>query len=77
MAKERLDAIHGISWRSVKGDGNNDVEAEQHGAFEVVGLAVLDGVGDDEDGDGKSDGLDWKESKQLAKNSVHDDERRK
>ncbi len=30
-----------------------------HGALEVVGLAVLDGVGDDQHGEGEGDGFDW------------------
>ena len=30
-----------------------------HGALEVVGFAVLDGVGDDQHGEGESDGFDW------------------
>ena len=67
MANERLDTVHGITRRSVEGHGNNNVKTEQHGAFEVVGLAVLDGISDDEDGNGKSNSLDCKKVNQLAK----------
>ena len=41
-----------------EGQGNNGVETEKHSAFEIVGLAVLDGVGDDKNGHGKGNGLD-------------------
>lgn len=50
--------VQKVTWRSKEGDSNDDVEAEQHGALEIVGLAILDGVGDDQNGHGESDSLD-------------------
>lgn len=50
--------VHGIAGGGVKGNSNDCVEADQHGAFEVVGFAVLDSVGDDKNGDGERHGLD-------------------
>lgn len=50
--------IDGIAGGAVKGDSNDGVETEAHGALEVVGLAVLDDVRNDEDGDGKGNSLD-------------------
>lgn len=50
--------VDGIAGSSVKGDSNDGVETEAHGAFEVVGLAILDNVGDNENRDGKGDSLD-------------------
>lgn len=48
----------GIAWGNVKGQGNDEVQAEQHGALEVVGPAVLHSIGDDHDGEGKGNRLE-------------------
>ena len=39
--------VQKVTGRSKESDSNDDVEAKQHGAFEVVGLAILDDVSDD------------------------------
>lgn len=51
--------INAVAGGSVKGDSDDGVQTETHGAFKVVGLAILDNVGDNENRDGKGDSLDW------------------
>lgn len=51
------DLVKSIGGGSEESQGDDGVETEEHGTLEVVGLAVLDGVGDDENGNRKSDSL--------------------
>lgn len=48
MTPLNITVVECIGRCDVKGQSNDDVEPKQHGALEVVGLAVLDGVRDDE-----------------------------
>jgi hypothetical protein len=50
--------IHDITRSGIEGQGNDEIEAEKHGTLQVVGFAILDCVRDNENRDGKSDGLD-------------------
>jgi hypothetical protein len=45
--------VNDLGGDGIKGNGNDDVETEKHGALEIIRLAVLDGVGDDENRDSK------------------------
>lgn len=49
------DFVDDVGRYGVERDGNDDVKTKQHGAFEVVGLAILDGVCDDQNGHGECD----------------------
>lgn len=50
--------VQEVSWRSKESNGNDNVEAEKHGAFEVVWFAVLNGISDNQNGHGECNSLD-------------------
>lgn len=50
--------VQEVAWRSKESNGNDDIEAEQHSALEVIRFAVLNGISDYQNGYGESDGLD-------------------
>lgn len=42
---------------SIESDGNDDIQTEAHGAFEIVRLAILNNISDDKNGDCESNGF--------------------
>lgn len=57
-SQQRRSFVQCTARSGVKGDSDDGVQAQQHGAFEVVGLAILDGICDDEDRYSKRNGFD-------------------
>lgn len=51
--------VQEIAWRRIESYSNNDVEAEEHGAFEVVRFAVLNGIRYDQNRHGESNSFDY------------------
>lgn len=50
--------VESARWCGPEGHRNDDIETQKHSTFEIVGLAILNSIGDDQDRDGKSHSLD-------------------
>lgn len=53
-----IDSIQDVRRSDVERQCDYGVETEKHGAFEVVGLAILNNIGGDKHGDGEGNSLD-------------------